>query len=107
MDQRKHIEVCFTPKEYENFKGEYIFFTHNLNTDGDEPVGSFSMVLASTGAWIFSEIAGDSSRDPDTADLRLDTLRLPYSALGVAHDPIRGKYPGGEGNEYVKRNLSE
>ena len=23
MDDRKHIEVCFTPGEYEYFKGEY------------------------------------------------------------------------------------
>jgi hypothetical protein len=79
--------------------GEYIFFTHNQNVTIGDPIGSFSMVMGSSGSLVFTEMAGDSPYDPDQANLvRVETLRLPYSPLGVAHDPENGRYPGGEGN---------
>jgi hypothetical protein len=78
--------------------GMYVFFTHNrMNQTSNQLVGSFSMIDGSTGAWMFTESAGDSRMDPIQLS-HVDTLRLPYAALGVAHQPEWGRYPGGEGN---------
>jgi hypothetical protein len=89
-----------TPIISQGDQGLYIFFTHNrINKTSNEIVGSFSIIDGSDGSLMFSEIAGDSRMDPDLNQLRrVDTLRLPYAALGVAHKPEWGKYPGGEGN---------
>jgi hypothetical protein len=79
--------------------GEYIIFTHNQNVTIGDPVGSFSMVMGVSGSLIFTEVAGDSPYDPAQTNLvRVETLRLPYSPLGVASDPQKGKFPGGDGN---------
>jgi hypothetical protein len=80
--------------------GMYVFFTHNrMNKTSNELVGSFSMIDGSDGSLMFTEMAGESRMDPDLDQLsRVDTLRLPYSPLGIAHKPEWGRYPGGEGN---------
>lgn len=79
--------------------GEYMFFTHNQNLMTADPFGSFSSVLAETGALVFTEISGESQFDPEADTLaRLESLRLPYGPLGVAYGPEYGRYPGGEGN---------
>ena len=84
----------------ERTPGEYIFFTHNHNVTIGDPVGSFSMVEGATGELLFSEVAGESPNDPDPSNLvRVSTLRLPYSELGVSPSPNYGRYPGGENND--------
>jgi len=82
--------------------GEFIFFTHNqIDLTTGEIVGSFSMLNGADGTLMFTEVAGESRFDPDESSLgRVDTLRLPYSALGVSHSPAYGRYPGGESNEH-------
>lgn len=60
--------------------------------------GSFSLVMADSGRLLWTESAGESDLDPSVSNLRLDTLKLPYGAVGVSHFPSQGKYPGGLGN---------
>ena len=79
--------------------GTYIFFTHNQNVTSEVPIGTFSMVLGETGDLLFSEISGTSALDPNIADVTLlETWDLPYGPVGVEHNPVLGRYPGGEGN---------
>jgi hypothetical protein len=82
--------------------GAYIFFTHNqANVTTGEIVGSFSMMNGTNGSMMFTEVAGDSIHDPDPSTLTLvNTYRMPYSALGVSHEPEYGRYPGGESNTH-------
>ncbi|KAG7361838.1 PQQ-like domain containing protein [Nitzschia inconspicua] len=80
--------------------GLYVFFNHNQrNLTSGELVGSFSMINGVDGTMMFTEIAGESRVDPgpDTWS-RISSLRLPYTALGVAHQPEWGRYPGGKDN---------
>ncbi|KAG7355460.1 PQQ-like domain containing protein [Nitzschia inconspicua] len=80
--------------------GLYVFFNHNQrNLTSGELVGSFSMINGVDGKMMFTEIAGESRVDPgpDTWS-RISSLRLPYTALGVAHQPEWGRYPGGKDN---------
>ena len=82
--------------------GAYIFFTHNqVNVGTGEVVGSFSMMSGADGSMMFTEVAGKSIYDPDLSTLTfIKTYRMPYSALGVSHEPEFGHYPGGETNTH-------
>lgn len=86
------------PNQSLSAKGQYIFFTHNIDTATDEPVGAFSMMLSESGELIFTEIAGDSPNDPAPEDLRVETLRLPYGPLGVAPFPQQRRFTAGQAN---------
>ena len=77
--------------------GRYVFFTHNQVVDGSW-VGTFSILQADlNGGLVFSEMAGESSTDPQPENFEfVNTLRLPYGPLGVAHTPDQGRYPAGQ-----------
>jgi len=81
-----------------NNPGDYIFFTHNI-VEGNEEFGSFSMLTSDNGLILWSEIAGDNENDPNPADLRVDTLRLTYGPLACSHEPLEGRFPGGQSND--------
>jgi hypothetical protein len=80
--------------------GEYVYFTHNqkdnIGTVDEAVFGSFSIVQAEEGGGklIFTEDAGDSDDDPNPS--MLVSFRQAYAPLGVAHNPVGGRYPGGE-----------
>ena len=93
-------KIAGTPIITEMDPGLYVFFTHNVkNVTTDETVGSFSMLNGLDGAMMFSEMAGEGRLDPPPEALtRVTTLRLPYTALGVAPTPEYGRFPGGDNN---------
>lgn len=90
-------KVQGSPIVTQTHPGEYIFFTHNqMNATTGEEYGAFSMISAADGSLLFTEIAGESQWDPELNELsRVETLRLPYSPIGVSHSPTYGRYPGG------------